>query len=120
MFCLTTVGPDNATRAVLPFVAAKGAAANGDKVAMFAMQEATYLGSTRHADLAEIKAPGLDPVQDVLDHLVEQDALDAFIVCKPCADARGIEESDLQEWAKFGGAPDLHRLATDYAPTVTF
>lgn len=120
MFVVTTVGPDNSTKAVLPFVAGKGAMKNGDSVALFAMQEATYLGSAGHADLDEIKAPGLPTAGDVLEVLRDEDALETFVVCKPCAKARGIAEEDLQPWAKFGGAPDLARLAGDHGTTLTF
>jgi predicted peroxiredoxin len=120
MHIIATVGPDNTTKTVLPFVAAKGAMANGEKVAIFAMQEATYLGSTRHADLSELKAPGLPVVQDVLNALLENDALAEFVVCEPCAKARGIREEDLAEWATFGGAGDMARQAAEHDTSLTF
>jgi predicted peroxiredoxin len=120
MHILTTIGPDNSTKAVLPFIAGKGAMSRGGTVAMFAMQEATYLGSTRHADLSELKAPGLPTVQAVLDALRENDALEEFVVCEPCAEARGITAADLAPWATFGGAPDLARQADAHDTTMTF
>jgi predicted peroxiredoxin len=120
MHVLTTIGPDNSTKAVLPFIAGKGAMSRGDTVAMFAMQEATYLGAPSHADLGELKAPGLPTVQAVLDELLANDALDEFIVCKPCAEARGIAEADLASWATFGGAGDLARQADAHDTTMTF
>ena len=120
MHIIATVGPNNATKTVLPFVAAKGAMANGEQVAIFAMQEATYLGSTRHADLSELKAPGLPAVQDVLDVLLENDALVEFVVCEPCAKARGIREEDLADWARFGGAGDMARQAAEHDTSLTF
>lgn len=120
MHFLTTIGPDNSTNAVLPFVAAKGAMSRGERAAFFAMQEATYLGSARHADLSELKAPGLPTVQAVLDELLDQDALAEFVVCTPCAEARGITEADLADWATFGGAGDLARQADAHDTTMTF
>jgi predicted peroxiredoxin len=120
MHIIMTTGPDNATKAVLPFVAAKGAMSQGDTAALFAMQEATYLASTKHADLAELKAPGLPTVQAVLDELLANDALSEFIVCKPCAEARNITEDDLAPWATFGGAGDLARQAAEHNTTITF
>jgi len=120
MHVLTTIGPENATNAVLPFIAGKGAMSRGDTVAMFAMQEATYLGAPSHAALSELKAPGLPTVQAVVDALLENDALDEFIVCKPCAQARGITEADLAPWAVFGGAGDLARQADEHDTTMTF
>jgi len=120
MHVLTTIGPDNSTNAVLPFIAAKGAMTRDDTAALFAMQEATSLGSTRHADLSELKAPGLPTVQSVLDALLEHEALDEFVVCRPCAEARGITEADLADWATFGGAGDLARQAAAHDTTMTF
>jgi len=120
MHVLTTIGPENSTNAVLPFIAAKGAMTRGDTAALFAMQEATYLGSARHADLSELKAPGLPTVQSVVDALLENGALDEFVVCTPCAQARGITEADLADWATFGGAGDLARQAEAHDTTMTF
>jgi predicted peroxiredoxin len=120
MHILTTIGPDNATNAVLPFIAGKGAMGRGETVAMFAMQEATYLGAPSHADLSEFKAPGLPTVREVLDALRDNDALAEFVVCKPCAEVRGISEADLAPWATFGGADDLARQAAAYDTTMTF
>lgn len=120
MHVLTTIGPDNSTKAVLPFIAGKGALTRGDSMALFAMQEATYLGASTHADLAELKAPGLPTVQAVLDELRRENALDEFVVCRPCAEARGIREADLATWATFGGADDLARQAAEHNTTITF
>jgi predicted peroxiredoxin len=120
MHVLTTIGPDNSTKAVLPFIAGKGAMSRGEGVAMFAMQEATYLGSSQHADLSELKAPGLPTVQEVLEALRDNGALEEFIVCTPCAEARGITEADLAPWATFGGADDLARQADAHDTTMTF
>jgi len=120
MHIITTVGPDNSTKAVLPFISAKGAMTRDDTAAVFAMQEATYLASPAHADLSELKAPGLPTVQAVLDELRSHGALEEFVVCAPCAQARGIREDDLAEWATFGGAGDLARQADTHETTVTF
>lgn len=120
MHILTTIGPDNSTKAVLPFIAAKGAMSREDSAAMFAMQEATYLGAERHADLGELKAPGLPPVQEVLEALRSNGALEEFVVCEPCAAARNITEDDLAPWATFGGAGDLARQAAEHDTTLTF
>ena len=120
MHILTTIGPENATKTVLPFVAAKGALSRGEHVAMFAMQEATYLGAPSHADLSELKAPGLPTVQEVLETLRAEAVLDEFVVCRPCAEARGITEADLAPWATFGGAGDLARQAAEHDTSLTF
>jgi predicted peroxiredoxin len=119
MFVVTTIGTDNATKTVLPFVTAKGAMSRGETVSMFTMQEATRLGIEQE-NLDEIKAPGLPTVATILDTLQENNALDEFIICEPCATARGISEDDLTEWAEFGSAADIARLAEEHDTTITF
>jgi hypothetical protein len=66
----------------------------------------------RHAYAADVQA--------VLDELRSEGALDEFVVCKPCAQARGIDEADLAPWATFGGADDLARQAAEHDTTMTF
>lgn len=119
MFVVTTIGTENATKTVLPFVTMKGAMERGETVSLFTMQEATRLG-TEQENLDELKAPGLPTIATVLDALRENDALDEFIVCEPCATARGISADDLTEWAEFGTAADIARLAEEHETTVTF
>lgn len=119
MFVITTIGTDNATKTVLPFVTGKGAMNRGETVSMFTMQEATRLGTSQET-LEEIKAPGLPNVAELLTGLRENNALEEFIVCEPCATARGITEDNLVEWAEFGRATDLARLTEEHDTTVTF
>lgn len=119
MHVITTIGPDNATKTVLPFVAAKGAMSHDEKVDLFMMQEATYLGTER-AQLGELLAPGLPSVAEVLEALRGNEAIRSAIVCEPCAVARGIEEADLADWAEFGGAGDLVTQAKRNDETLTF
>lgn len=92
----------------------------GEEIALFAMQEATYLGAESHADLSELKAPGLPTVREVFDTLRAQEALQEFVVCEPCAKARNITEDDLAPWATFGGAGELARQATEHDTSLTF
>lgn len=120
MQCTTTIGPDNATRAVLPFIAAKGAMEHGASTELFLMQEATYLGSERHANLNELQSPGLPSVATVLDALLENDAIGEVIICEPCATARNVTADDLHEWAAFGDAADLYAQLERNDNTVTF
>lgn len=117
MHIVATVGPDNTTKAVLPFTAAKGAVANGETVDFFLMQEATYVG-TRQIDLNELKSPGLPTVQAVLDEI--RPHINSLIVCQPCAEARGITEDGLLDIAEFGNTPDLAKQAAQHGTTVTF
>lgn len=119
MFVIATVGGDNATKTVLPFIAGRGAMNRGESLSVFAMQEATRLATDQRTQ-EEIDAPGLPTVAEVLDELRKNDALDEFVVCKPCADAWNITEDDLADWATLGSATDLARLAEDHETTVTF
>ena len=52
--------------------------------------------------------------------MTENDALNDFVVCEPCTDARGIETDDLREFAYMGGPDDLARQARENDTTVTF
>lgn len=119
MFIITTIGTDNATKTALPFVTGKGAVNRGESVSLFLMQEATRL-ATDQRTLEAIESPGLPSVAELLDGLLKNDAIDEFIVCEPCAAARNITEDDLADWATFGGATDLARLAEEHETTVTF
>lgn len=119
MFIITTIGSDNATKSALPFVTGKGAMNRGESVSLFMMQEATRL-ATDQRNLEAIKSPGLPSVAEILDELLGNDAIDECIVCEPCAAARSITEDDLADWATFGGATDLARLAEAHETTVTY
>jgi predicted peroxiredoxin len=120
MQIIVTVGPDNVTKCGLPFVAAKAAAEDEDDVDFFLTQEGTYMGSSRHSDWSELQSPGLPPVAGLFKDVTENDALNDFVVCEPCTDARGIETDDLREFAYMGGPDDLARQARENDTTVTF
>lgn len=120
MHVITTVGPDNATKTVIPFMAAKGAMANDEAVDLFLMGEAVYLAADSHANLDELTAPGLPSVDAVLADLREGDAINEIVVCTPCAEARGVAEDDLRAGARFGDASDLAAQAAAHETTVSF
>lgn len=120
MQIITTIGPDNVTKVGVPFVAAAGAAEDGDAVDLFLTQEGTYLGSARHSDWAALQSPGLPSVADLYETVQEHDALREFVVCEPCTGPRGIEEGDLRPFARFGGPSDLTAQARRNDTTVTF
>lgn len=120
MFVVSTVGPDNVTKTVAPFVTGTGAVERGETVDLFLMQEATYLASENHVDLSELVAPGMPPVAEVVKDLQEDDGLGECVVCKPCSSARGIGSDDLREWATLGGPADLARLAADHETSIAY
>lgn len=121
MLVIATRGPDQPNLAALPYVALKGAVESGEfpgeTPEMFLMQEATYLAH-RATDLAQVKAVGLPPVGDVATFLMQHGL--RVVVCAPCAAPRGIEEKDLVEYARMGGAVDLARMVKAHSATLTF
>lgn len=121
MLVVATRGPDQPNLAALPFVALKGAVESGEfpgeRPELFLMQEATYLAH-RKTDLDQVKAVGLPPVGQVVAFLREHGF--RMVVCAPCAEPRGIGESDLVEYARMGGAPDLAKMVKSHSATLTF
>lgn len=121
MLTIATRGPDQPNLAALPFVALKGSVESGEfpgeTPEVFLMQEATYLAH-RELDLQEVKAVGLPPVGDVVAFLLEHDF--RMVVCRPCAEARGIGEDDLVDYATMGGAGDMARMVKENSASLTF
>ncbi len=124
MLCVASHGPDNPNQAVLPFAALKGslgAAADGtfpeERPEMFLMQEAVYL-ATRTIPLEELKAVGLPPISEFLEALTAKGF--RMIVCRPCAEGRGISEADLAAYAEMGEGKDLATLTTQHSQVLTF
>jgi len=120
MQIIVTVGPDNVTKCGLPFVAAKGAAEDGDEVDLFFAQEGAYMGSARHSDWTQLQSPGLPTVAELFEAVTDRDALRDFVVCEPCTNPRGIEEADLRAVARLGGPGDLTDQANRNDTTMTF
>lgn len=104
----TTIGPENSTRAVIPFITATGAMARGDAMATFSCSGATYFGSENHVDASGVSPPSLGSVAEALELLTENVALEEYVLCRPCADTRGLSEDDLAP-ARTGLAPTTWR-----------
>lgn len=121
MLAVSTVGPENPSIAAEPFVVGRAGehTADGD-IALFLMADAAYLASENHVDLGELKAPGFDPIDVLVDELLADDLLREAIVCEPCATAREVDASDLHEWATMGGPADLGRMTDEHDTTLTF
>lgn len=124
MLTVASNGPDNPNKAVLPFAALKGsigAQSEGnypdEQPQMFLMQEAVYLGAAE-TPLNEIKAVGLPPIDDIVTILSDHGF--KMIVCRPCAEGRGITESDLAEYAVMGEGKDLAALTQEHDQVLTF
>jgi predicted peroxiredoxin len=118
MFLLLTAGPDDSS-AALPFVAAKGALADGDDVSIVAMADAVYLLAD-DADLHALDASGLPTVGHVVDRLRDADALGDAVALRDCCAARGIREADLADWVSMDSERAVSRIAAAHETTLTF
>ena len=114
MFLLLTDGPDDDGTA-LPFVAAKGALADGEDVSIVAMADAVYL-LTADADLHAVDASGLPTVGRLIERLRVADA----VALRDCCAARDIDEADLADWATMDDERAVARLAADHDTTLSF
>lgn len=111
----TTWGPTDVTRAALPFVFAASALQADDSVMIMLFHDAVNIAMK---GTAEKMVPFGPPqrFQEVFDHSNAE-----VIVCKPCAEVRGIDESMLVAGVVFGGMNDLHAHASrDEARLVSF
>lgn len=102
----TTWGPTDVTRAALPFVFAASALQAGDTVVIMLFHDAVNVAlEGSHQKMIPFGPPSR--FAEVLAHPGAQ-----VIVCKPCAEIRGIQEHMLVKNAVFGGMNDLHAHAS--------
>jgi predicted peroxiredoxin len=118
MFLLLTAGPDDPT-AALPFVAAKGALLDGEDVSLVAMADGVHF-LTDSTDRHAVEASGLPTVGRTIERLREADALADAVALRACCDARGIDDSDLADWASMDDESAVARVAAAHETTLTF
>lgn len=97
-------GTENPSRVSLLFAWANALAEAGHTVRLDLAGDATVL--IRSAATDELRAPGLPPFKDIIaktrDHGVP------ISVCRPCAEARGVTEADLESWnAQYTNGPAM-------------
>ena len=111
----TTWGPTDPTRASLPFIFAASALQAGDTVMIMLFHDAvTVAVGGAHEKIVPVGPP--PRFDEVFSHSAAE-----VIVCKPCAEARGIGEDALVSNSRFGGMNDLHAHASrDDAKVVGF
>lgn len=112
---VSTYGPTDPTRAMLPFIFAASALQDGDSVTLMLFHDAVHMATQ---GLANEIVPFGPPqrYEDVASH--KQAAL---LVCKPCAVSRRITEDLLDPRARFSGMNEFHAAAKrDDAKVVTF
>jgi predicted peroxiredoxin len=98
----TTWGPTDVTRADIPFVFAAAALNAGDTVFIMLMHDA----STIALKGAHEKMLPFGPPARFAEVFANPNA--EIMVCKPCAEVRGIKEDQLVNKAYFGGMSDFH------------
>lgn len=102
----TTWGPTDVTRGALPFVFAASALQAGDTVMLMLFHDAVSIAlDGAHARMIPFGPPAR--FAEVFAHPGAE-----VVVCKPCAEVRGIQESMLVKNAKFGGMNDFHAHAS--------
>lgn len=102
----TTWGPTDPTRASLPFIFAASALQAGDSVMIMLFHDAvTVAVKGAHEGMQPVGPP--PRFAEVFAHADAE-----VIVCKPCAEVRGISEDALVGNARMGGMNDFHAHAS--------
>jgi predicted peroxiredoxin len=97
-----TWGATDTTRAALPFIFAASALQAGDTVMIMLFHDSVTIA----VDGAHQKMVPFGPPPRFEEVFSSPDA--EIIVCKPCAEVRGITEGMLADNCKFGGMNDFH------------
>jgi predicted peroxiredoxin len=99
----TTWGPTDITRAALPFAFAATALAAGDTVFLMLFHDSvTVAVNGAHEKMVPFGPPS--KFAEVFAHPNAK-----VMVCKPCAEARGITDAMLVKNAVFGGMGDFYK-----------
>ena len=88
---------------------AKAAKENRDEATIFLANDGAIFAKKGIAEQETIQGVGLASFKDAFE--ICQILKIPILVCKPCAEARGIGEGDLVEGARFSGVYDLAKLA---------
>lgn len=98
----TTWGATDTTRASLPFIFAATALEAGDSVMIMLFHDAVTIAvENAHEKMVPFGPP--PKFKEVLNHPNAK-----ILVCKPCAEARGITEDGLIENCSMGGMGDFY------------
>lgn len=111
----TTWGGTDTTRAAIPFIFAATALEKGDSVMLMLFHDAVTLAVDGAADKMIPFGPP-PKFREVLEH-----ANAKIIVCKPCAEVRGITDEMLHKSCTMGGMGDFYTaVSRDDCKAVTF
>lgn len=101
-----TWGPTDPTRASLPFIFAASALQAGDSVMIMLFHDAVTIAlKGAHEKMLPVGPP--PRFAEVFAHAAAE-----VVVCKPCAEVRGIAEGDLIANARLGGMNEFHAHAS--------
>ena len=101
-----TWGPTDTTRASLPFIFAASALQAGDTVMIMLFHDAVTIAvEGTHQKMVPFGPPPR------FEEVFSSDAAEV-IVCKPCAEARGIKETMLLKNCRTGGMNDFYTHAS--------
>jgi len=110
-----TWGPTDTTRAALPFIFAESALQSGDTVLIMLFHDSVTIA----VEGSHHKMIPVGPPAKFTEVLSNPNA--KVLVCKPCAEARGIKEEMLIFNCKLGGMNDFHsQLSRNDSKAVTF
>lgn len=110
-----TWGPTDTTRAALPFIFAESALQAGDTVMIMLFHDSVTIA----VDGSHQKMIPVGPPPKFAEVLSNPNA--RILVCKPCAEARGITEGMLVADCKLGGMNDFHKeVSRADSKAVTF
>jgi sulfur relay (sulfurtransferase) complex TusBCD TusD component (DsrE family) len=111
----TTWGPTDTTRASLPFIFAATALQSGDTIMIMLFHDAVTV-AVKGANEKMVPFGPPPRFDEVFSHPNAE-----IIVCKPCAEARGITEEMLAGNCRFGGMSDYHaHLSRHDCKAITF
>lgn len=110
-----TWGPTDPTRAALPFIFASSVLDAGDSVMIMLFHDAVTVA----VEGSHQKMQPVGPPARFAEVLVHDNA--EIVVCKPCAEARGVTEEMLVANCRFGGMDDFRfHVSRDDCKMVSF
>jgi predicted peroxiredoxin len=109
LFIVCTCGLDDINRATLAFLTAKAAKENKDDPTIFLAGDAVIFAKQGISNQESLQGVGLAPLADIFE--ICQILKIPILVCKPCAEVRGIHQSDLVEGASMSGIYELAKQA---------
>jgi predicted peroxiredoxin len=116
LLIISTIGPENAEKASLPFVLATASQALDVEVTMVLQSSAVVLA--KQGEAGNVNAEGFQPLKEMLDTFLE--AGGKLYLCSPCLNLRGITKAELIEGAEIVAAGTLVDEVMSASQVVTY